>query len=90
MSRTSKRLRFLVDNAEYVTIERVAGTDRYRVSIGGDEWQGIAEECDGDTLGEAIREAVRTVERADTKRARRKRGGCDDGSNQGLLGGVRA
>ena len=73
MSRTSKRLRFLTANAEYITLERVAGTDRYRVSIGGVEWEGLAEQSDGDTAGEAIREAVRTVEQHDAKRAKEAR-----------------
>lgn len=73
MSKTSERLRFLAEHSEYVTLERIAGTDRYRVSLGGDEWQGIAERCEGDTIGEAIRGAVRIVERADTKRAKEAR-----------------
>lgn len=82
MSTTSKRLAFLAAHAEYVSIEVVSklsfsasttAVNGYRVVLGGDEWQGIGEKCDGKTVAKAVRAAVRVVERADRKRAKEAR-----------------
>lgn len=74
MSKTSKRLAFLAKHAEYVSVEvKPDSPTGYRVVLGGDEWQGIGEKCDGKTVAKAVREAVRVVERADRKRAKEAR-----------------
>lgn len=71
MSKTSKRLRFLAEHSEYVSIERTP--TGFKVMLGGDEWEGVAEECFDASPAKAIREAVRMVERADIERSKKAR-----------------
>lgn len=56
-------LAFLTDVSEYVTIETGTedGEKYWEVSLDGDKWHGVAENCRGDTLEAAVTSAVRAV-----------------------------
>lgn len=71
MSKTSKRLRFLTANCEYVTIEREPGG--FKVTLGGEEWEGVIDACEAKTVAKAVRGAVREIGRHDVKRAKEAR-----------------
>lgn len=71
MSKTSKRLAFLAENTEYVSIERVP--EGFSVTLGGEDWEGVLDAVEAPTVKKAIRRMVRAIGEHDARRAKEAR-----------------